>query len=116
MLVKSAVVMADDLKAAAVLVFTVRGHMARYTAWMRPRYSPILAFCEKWETADSLSINWGIKPFVIHFNHDFPEKTIETAINLLLEQGTLKRGQTAVIISAISSGDQIVDAVQMRVV
>jgi pyruvate kinase len=116
MLVKSAVVMADDLKAAAILVFTIRGHMARYTAWMRPRYSPIFAFCEKWETADSLSINWGVRPFVIHFNYDSPEKTIDTAIALMIEQGHLKRGQTTVIISAISTGEQIVDAVQMRVI
>src|ERR1051326_8358410 len=38
-MVKSAVIMANDLKAEAILVFTVRGNMARHTAWMRPRHS-----------------------------------------------------------------------------
>ncbi len=41
-LVKSAVVMANELKAAAILVFTRHGHMAHYASWMRPRYSPSL--------------------------------------------------------------------------
>src|SRR5437867_7546854 len=33
-LVKSAVVMADELRADAILVFTLRGNMARHTGWM----------------------------------------------------------------------------------
>ena len=46
-LVKSAVVMADELKADAIVVFTVSGHMARYTSWLRPKFSPIFAICER---------------------------------------------------------------------
>src|SRR3989440_2293161 len=42
-LAKSAVVMANELHADAMLVFTLRGNMARHTAWMRPRFSPIYA-------------------------------------------------------------------------
>ncbi len=39
-LVKSAIVMANELKAAAILVFTRHGHMARYAGWLRPHFSP----------------------------------------------------------------------------
>ena len=42
-LVKSAVVMANEMKAAGMLVFTLHGSMARYAAWMWPHYSPIFA-------------------------------------------------------------------------
>src|SRR4051812_33504802 len=56
-LAKSAVVMANELHADAVLVFTIHGHMARYTSWMRPRFSPIFALCPSQEVADSLAIN-----------------------------------------------------------
>ena len=35
---KSAVVLANELKADAMVVFTVRGNMARHAAWMRPRH------------------------------------------------------------------------------
>src|SRR2546426_7853964 len=46
-LVKSAVVMANELRAEAILVITRHGHMARHTGWMRPRYSQIYALCAR---------------------------------------------------------------------
>jgi pyruvate kinase len=115
-LVKSAVIMANDLKAEVILVFTRRGNMARYTGWMRPRYSQIYALCENQGVAESLALTWGVIPFVIPFNHGSPEQTIELALKTLTEQGRLSQGNTVVIISSISAGEQIVDAVQMRVV
>jgi pyruvate kinase len=115
-LVKSAVIMANDLKAEAILVFTRRGSMARYTGWMRPRYSQIYALCENREVAESLSVAWGVMPFVIPFNHGSPEQTIELALQTLTREGRLNQGNTVVIISSISAGEQVVDAVQMRVV
>src|SRR5205085_7924745 len=59
-LVKSAVIMANELKADALLVFTRRGHMARFTGWMRPRYSRIFALCENKDVAESLTLSWGV--------------------------------------------------------
>ena len=100
----------------AIVVFTIRGNMARHTAWMRPRYSAIYAVCENWAVANALALNWGVTPVVIPFNHPDPEKTIEPAVQLLIRKGLLKKQNTAVIISSISVGEQIVDAVQMRVV
>jgi pyruvate kinase len=113
---KSAVVMADELRADALLVFTLRGNMARHTAWMRPRYSPIHAFCASWEVSDALSLNWGVTPHVIEFDYSDPNKTIESALAKLLHDGTLKTGNTIVIISSIATADTTVDAVQMRTV
>jgi pyruvate kinase len=115
-LVKSAVVMANELRAEAILVFTLRGNMARHTAWMRPRYSPIYAVCESQSVANSLSLSWGISPLPIKFDHGDPEKNLTPAIEILKQQGRLKKGQTAVVIGSVSVGDQITDAVQMRVV
>jgi len=115
-LVKSAVIMANELKAEAILVFTRRGSMARYTGWMRPRFSQIYALCENQDVAEVLSLNWGITSCVISFDHSNPEKTIELALKTLVEEGRLRQGNTVVIISSISAGEQVVDAVQMRVV
>jgi len=115
-LVKSAVVMANELKAEAIIVFTIRGNMARHCAWMRPRHSAAYAVCENWVVANALALNWGVTPIVIPFNHEDPEKTIDPALKSLIEKGLLKKGSTAVIISSITVGEQIVDAVQMRVV
>src|SRR2546421_421485 len=115
-MVKSAVVMANELKADAVIVFTIRGNMARHTSWMRPRHSAIYAVCENWGVANALAWNWGVTPVVAPFNHADPEKTIDPAVQTLLAKGLLQKGNTVVIISSITVGEQIVDAVQMRVV
>jgi pyruvate kinase len=114
--VKSAVVLADQLKADALLVFTIRGNMARHAASCRPRYTPIYAVCEFNGVADSLSLDWGVESFVHPFNHDKPEETVESALKSLVNQERLRRGNTVVIISAITAGEQIVDVVEMRVV
>jgi pyruvate kinase len=113
-LVKSAVVLADQLKADAILVFTIRGNMARHAASCRPRYSPTYAICEFPGVADSLSLNWGVEAFVHPFDHERPEQTVESALRWLVEQGRLRPGNNVVVISAISAGEQIVDVVEMR--
>lgn len=115
-LVKSAVVMANELKAAAILCFTRHGHMATYAAWMRPRYSPVYALCDNDLTARQLAINWGVTAFVTEFDFIEPQNTIETALKNLTTQGRLHSGDTVVIIGAISVGTEIVDAVQMRTI
>ena len=114
--VKSAIVMANELKAEAILVFTRNGSMARFTGWLRPRYSQIFAVCSRAEVARGLSLNWGVCPVVVPFDLINPENTIEGALQTLTEQGRLKTGQTVVVIGAILVADKIVDAVQMRVV
>src|SRR2546427_604706 len=98
-LVKSAVIMANELRAEAILVFTRRGHMAQYTGWMRPRYSPIYAFCENKDVAEGLTLNWGVLAFVIPFDQSNPEATIELALKTLVTQGWLSSGNTLMIIS-----------------
>jgi len=90
--------------------------MARHASWMRPRHSVIYAICESWSVANALAMNWGVTPVIASFNHADPEKTIDPALQLLLAKGMLHKSNTVVIISSITVGDQIVDAVQMRVV
>jgi pyruvate kinase len=114
-LVKSAVVMANELKAEAILVFTRRGHMARYTGWMRPRYSRVIGLCAAPEIACGLALNWGVTPHVIPFDMINPENTIDAALRDLREKNILHRGASVVVIGSILIGEQIVDTVQMRV-
>src|SRR5437899_9963270 len=52
-LVKSAVVMANELGEDAILVFSIRGYMAGHAAWVRPHLSLIYAICEVRETDNS---------------------------------------------------------------
>ena len=114
-LARSAVVMADELRAEAILVFTRRGWMGRYIAWMRPRHSSIYALCPNTDVAKSLCLSWGARPFVLDFDTTDPEKTIETGLKLLRSKKLLAAGNTVVIVSSILSGETVVDAIQMRV-
>jgi pyruvate kinase len=115
-LVKSAVVMANELKAAAILSFTRHGHMAQYASWMRPRYSPVFALCDNEKAANELALCWGVTSFVMQFDFIDPQNTIESGLKMLAASGRLQKGETVVIIGAISVGTEIVDAVQMRTV
>jgi len=108
--------MANELKAAAILVFTRHGSMAQYASWMRPHYSPIYAMCENEKAANEMALCWGVTPFVMEFDFINPQNTIESAMKNLAAQGRLQSGATVVIIGAISVGTEIVDAVQMRTV
>lgn len=115
-MMRSAVVMADELRAEALVVFTLHGSMARYASWMRPHYSTIFAVCNDEGVAQQLALNWGVIPIVMPFTTRQPSVNIEAALAALEKEGHLKPGETAVIVSSITSGDQVVDAVQMRTV
>ena len=113
-LVRSAVGLADDIKADAMLVFTKRGHMARFASWMRPRHSAIYAFTDRWPTADGLTLLRGVLPRVIAFNSENPDQTVDTAVAQLMADGLLRRGNTVVVVTNMASGDRIVDGVKIR--
>ena len=115
-LVKSAVVMANEMKATGMLIFTLHGNMARYAAWMRPHYSTIFAVVRTQELANALMLNWGVYPIVLPFTqHDAEERIVE-AIRILVSQQRLAKGDHLVIVSSIAAGEQHVDAIQMRTI
>ena len=115
-LVKSAVVLADELKAEAIVVFTIRGHMARYASWLRPRHSPIYAICDRPEVAASLTLYRDVFPIVIPFNYEEVEGNITLALETLMHKGLLHRGNTVVVVSSVDALRSMSDAVQMRTV
>jgi pyruvate kinase len=115
-LVKSAVVLADEVRAEAILVLTRSGTMARHAAWMRPRYSQVFALCQSEHVAATLSLNWGTTAFVVPFDVTQPQNTIETAIQTLLAKGHLRPTSVIVVVGSIIAGDHTIEAVQMRIV
>ena len=113
--VRSAVVMANELKAKGILVFTRHGYMAQFTSWLRPEASPIFAFTNSDQVRNQLNLLWGVAPFVIEFSDD-PESTILRAERLLREKELLAKGDQIVIVSDILARDKLINAVQMRLV
>ena len=113
--VRSAVVMANELKAKGILVFTRHGYMAQFTSWLRPAASPVFAFTNSQQVCNQLNLLWGVAPFVIEFSDD-PEATILRAEGLLRDKKLLAKGDQIVIISDILARDKLINAVQMRLV
>ena len=115
-LVKSAVILAEDLEAEAILVFTVRGNMPKHAASFRPFHAPIYAVCDDPHIAQSLALIWGVTSLVMPFDPQNPEENIEDALEQMIQRGFVRSGSQVVIISSIRAGEKILDVVEMRVV
>jgi pyruvate kinase len=72
--------------------------------------------CDNEKTANELALCWSVTSFVMEFDFIDPQNTIEAGLKMLAASGRLQKGETVVIIGAISVGTEIVDAVQMRTV
>jgi pyruvate kinase len=111
--VASAVVLANSLPRAKIIVFTRHGTMARNTSNLRPEHSTIFAFTPSEEVQRQLALNWGTCPIRIQFSDD-PNATIDAAEKYLRDHGLTSAGDNLVIISDIRAGDMLVDTVQLR--
>src|SRR5437588_3468174 len=83
-IVASAVVLANSLQRAKIIVFTRYGTMARNVSNLRPENAPIFAFTPSEEIRRQLAICWGVYPVRIGFTGD-PNVTIEAAEKFLRE-------------------------------
>jgi pyruvate kinase len=113
--VHSAVVLANSLPDAKILVFTRRGTMADFVSGLRPMFAPIFAFAPTFETCRQLTLNWATEPIHMQFDVN-PSRTIGSAQQYLVQKGLAKRGDHLVIVSDLLAGEDRFDSVQLRVV
>jgi pyruvate kinase len=111
--VASAVVLANSLPNAKLIVFTRHGTMARYVSNMRPEHAPIFAFTPSDSVYRQLALCWGTAPVQLDFSAD-PNANIAAAEEYLRAQRLSRDGDNLVIISDTQSGDAMVDCVQLR--
>ena len=111
--VASAVVLANSLARAKLIVFTRHGRMARNVSNLRPEHAPIFAFTPSEEVRRQLSICWGVCPMRIEFTGD-PNATIAAAEECLRQQKLAMPGDHLVIITDLRADDGLVDCVQLR--
>jgi pyruvate kinase len=111
--VASAVVLANSLTRAKIIVFTRHGTMARHVSNLRPEHAPIFAFTPSEEVRRQLSLCWGIRPLRLDFDDD-PNLTIEAAENFLREHKLATAGDQLVVITDLRAGDARIDSVQLR--
>ena len=109
----SAVVLANSLSRAKLVVFTHHGTMARYVSNLRPENAPIFAFTPSEEILRQIVISWGVQPILLNFEAN-PHDTIEAAIKYLHQKKLTESGDNLVILTDMLGGRDKVDCVQLR--
>jgi pyruvate kinase len=113
--VHSAVVLANALANARLVVFTRHGAMANYVSNLRPLFAPIHAFAPTSELCRKIALNWGTSPHCLPFDPN-PLQTIGAAQAYLVERGLAQRGDRLVIVSDLLAGEDRFDSIQLRTV
>ncbi len=113
---RSAVDLADRTAASAICVFTRTGNLAEITAALRPKRSSIFAFTVGEELCSRLTLNYGIRSFVLPFPAS-PNETVVLAEKHLRDKGLVGTGDKLVFISDIrlnDNDDQLINAVLLH--
>ena len=111
--VASAVMLANSLPKAKLIVFTRHGTMARYVSNLRPDNAPIFAFTPSEYVCRQLALSWGTHPVLLEFTDD-PNTTIEAAEKYLSAAGLTQAGDNLVVLSDLRAGGTQVDSIQVR--
>jgi len=111
--VASAVVLANSLDRAKLIVFTHHGTMARYVSNMRPERAPIFAFTSSEQIYRQVALCWGTYPILIEFTDD-PNETVEAALKQLRARKLTEPGDNLIVLSDMLAGGLKVDCVQLR--
>jgi pyruvate kinase len=112
-MLRAAVVMANELRAAGIVVFTRRGFVAQGVAALRPDHSPIFAFTNSQFGLRQMRLLRGVEPFQMDFGAD-PELTVAKAISILHENEYVKLGDKVVVVSDILASDRLINSIQLR--
>lgn len=112
MLAKSAVHLAESIKAKGIVVITRRGRMASFVCNARPVHATIYAFTNDSRTRRQMALNRNVLSYRINLSQD-PEKTLSTAFASLIEKQACAPGDKVVVISDILEGSGV-DAIQVR--
>ncbi|MFT7222450.1 MAG: pyruvate kinase [Candidatus Azotimanducaceae bacterium] len=111
-LAQTAVQLAESLNAAGIVVITRRGFMADYVTNCHPQKTRIYAFTNDSQTRRRLILNRNLTPYRTAFSSD-PEKTLQTAFDVLSQRAGLSTGDKVVVISDVLAGSGI-EAIQIR--
>ncbi len=108
-----ACVIANNIDADAIIVFSKTGETARMIAQCRPM-SDIYAFAGDEDVKHQLSLAWGMEAENLKFDEESPEDAVQESIKILKEKGVLEAGNKVVIVSNIQGREESVHAVQYR--
>ena len=111
--VSSAVMLANSLPTAKLIVFTRHGTMARYVSNLRPHRAPIYAFTPFEHIYRQLALCWGTHPVLLEFADD-PNVTIDSAEAYLRDAKLTEQDDNLVVLSDLRAGECQIDSIQVR--
>jgi pyruvate kinase len=95
---RSACVLADQMRAAAIVTVTNSGQTARVIARYRPD-PPIIAVTDSGRTLRALSLVWGVRGLVIENLGDDSDSSLVRVQERLVASGLVKRGEYIVLLA-----------------
>ncbi|MEE2735972.1 MAG: pyruvate kinase [Pseudomonadota bacterium] len=108
----TAVNLAETIAAKGIVVITRRGFMADCVTNCHPQKTRIYAFTNDSQTRRRLILNRNVSSFRTAFSND-PEKTLQTAFDVLKLRAGLKSEDKVVVISDVLEASGI-EAIQIR--
>jgi pyruvate kinase len=115
LMLKSTIMLSDEIPHCGILVFTRKGYLARTLSALRSKRSPIYAFTDREDVFQNLLLYWGVEPFLMAFQEE-PEETVQNAFSRLKSRGWVESRDSLVLISNILAGNKVIDTIQYRVV
>jgi pyruvate kinase len=112
-LLRSAIVLAQELGDAGIVVFTRSGLLPQTLSAFRAWQCPIYAFTDDPQVFRQMLLMWGVEPFLMPIGPD-PEKTICDAFAYLLRREWVKQGDWMVVVTNVLAGEKTIDSIQMR--
>ena len=114
-LLRSAVLLAQEIGEAGIVVFTRSGLLPQTLAALRAWRCPIYAFTDNPQVFRHLLLVWGVEPFLVEFSAE-PEQSIRDAFAYLLRRGWVQPGDWMVVVTNVLAGEKTIDTIQMRAV
>ncbi|UCD91464.1 MAG: pyruvate kinase [Desulfobacterales bacterium] len=97
---QSAVRILNDVKAKAIVVFSVSGNTSKHVARQRPS-RPVYAFTPNTEIYNRMALSWGIIPQYVPRTLK-TKRLIEASEKLLLQKGLIKQDDLIVLITGLA--------------
>lgn len=112
-MLKSAVVLAQELENTAIMVFTRSGSSAQIISTLRPSKCPVYVFTDNFFIAKQMRILWGIEPLYMQFFKE-RNRTIDEAIDILKARDSLQKDDYLIVLTNVQVNGKSVDTIQLR--
>jgi len=113
--IRSAVMLANSIEDAKLVVFTRTGEMADQTSHLRPERAPIFVFTSTQEAVHHQTMNWNSHAFQLDFTTD-AEETFAEAEKFLIQQKLVASGEKLIVLRELIEGEERFESIQIRTV